>query len=239
MNILAGLSENNTRLLIAFLLLLVLGFVILGYISLLVYKLMKWQGKKIDNEVSDVLITRTVTKPKTFLAYAHKKNWRLFYKESAIALIILAVGGLTLLIRNMVMRDFAYNPLNYQDGFSSILFLWDWADPDSYTQVFGITILAKWPPALNGHKPHFAPEAIPAYIFVVCMVVGGIWYLVSCQAFFARLVRVVWLSRHALDKNLDNFNQNQILQDKIAEAAAFEPAGDDPSNNKVEVEKVK
>ena len=235
--LLIKLSENNLRLLIAFLLLLFLGFVIIGYIALLVVKFMKWQGKKIDNEVHDVLITRTVTKPKTFKAYAHKKNWNLFYKESAIAIIILMVGGLTLLIRNMVMKDFAYNPLNYENGFSSILWLWDFSDPDSYVQVFGITILAKWPPALNGHQPHFVLEAIPSYVFVVCMLVGGIWYLTATQAFFARLIRIYWLARHALDKNLDNFNQNKVLQDELAKAAAFEPAGDE-DNGPVEVEPV-
>lgn len=239
LNILVQLSENNLRLLIAFLLLLFLGFVIIGYIALLVVKFMKWQGKKIDNEVHDVLITRTVTKAKTFKAYAHKKNWNLFYKESGIALLILIIGGLTLLIRNMICRDFAYNPFNYENGFSSILFLWDWADPDSYVNVFGFTILAKWPPALNGHKPHFSVEAIPSYVFVVCLAVGGIWYFIATQAFFARTIRIYWLARHALDKNLDKFNQNEILQNKLAEAAAFEPAGDDENANKpVEVEPV-
>lgn len=236
MMVLVQLSENTTRIIIAALLLLLFGFIVIGYLALLVVKFMKWQGKKIDNYVNDVLVTRTVTKPKTFLPYAHKKNWRLFYKESGFAILILLIGGATLLIRNMVTKNFAYNPLNYDDGFSTILFLWDWSDPTSYTQVFGFTVLAKWPPALNGHQPHFVVEAIPSYIFVTCTVIGGIWYLIAVQAFFARTIRIYWLARHAFDTNLDTFNQNKIIQEKLAEAAAFQPAGDEKDNNKIEVE---
>ena len=40
------------------------------------------------------------------------------------------------------------------------------------------------------------------------MVVGGTWYVVAAQAYLARTIRAIKLSKKVFEKSLDNFDQN-------------------------------
>ncbi len=208
MLVFAVLSENDKRLIFALLLLIILVFVLIGYIGFIVTRIMKWQGKKMDTLVSDVVVTRTITKKIPFFNYARKKNWRLFFKQSWVAVIILLVGALTLVIRDAVMRDFSYNIFDYNvTGFNTILFLWDFS---GVYQRQGASILLNWPVLIN--EPHVSPEAWTSYVFMSCMIVGGGWYLIAIQSLIARTIRMFQLSTSVFEKSLDGFNQNKQLQ---------------------------
>ena len=216
MNILVALSENDKRLLIALLLVLILFFVLIGYLGMLITKVMKWQGKRLDNEVADVIVTRVITNRKQFLPYARKKNWRIFFKSAVIPILIILTAFIVLLIRDIIEKDFSYNPFNHKDGFGTVLFLWDFSNPDSYTKVFGLTILAEWPPLLN--EPHVVAEAWCGYVFVPLIIVGGLWYLWVLQSLISRTIRMYKLARIAFDKHLDTFNQTDALSNAINKA---------------------
>ena len=73
-------------------------------------------------------------------------------------------------------------------------------------------VLAKWPPLYNNMGPHFVNDAMYSYFAVPCLVVGGIWYLVAAQAYLARTLRAIKLSKTVFEKNLDNFNQSTPMQ---------------------------
>lgn len=81
MNHLAVISESDKRLIIAFFLVFVLFFVIIGIIGYFIVRTMKWQGKRLDSKVSDVVFTRVITDKKIFKKYAFKKNWIIFIKQ--------------------------------------------------------------------------------------------------------------------------------------------------------------
>ena len=225
--LLIALSENDKRLLIALLLVLILVFVLIGYIGMLITRIMKWQGKMLDNLVADVLYTRVVTDRKHFFRYARKKNWRLFFKQSWVAIIILLVSGLVLVIRDAIARDFTYNPFNSENGFGTVLFLWDFSNPDYYTKIFNITVLSSWPGLIN--TPHLVGEAWASYIFVPGIIIGGLWYFWAVQSLIARTIRMIKLSRSAFDKNLDNFNQNDAIANRLN--AAVNPQQPPQNNN--------
>ena len=216
MNVLLSLSENDKRLILALLLVLILFFVLIGYLGLLITKVMKWQGKRLDAEVADVLVTRVITDRKHFLPYARKKNWRIFFKSAVIPILILLTAFLVLLIRNIIAQDFSYNPFNHHDGFGTLLFLWNFQDPDSYTKVFGLTVLSQWPPLIN--EPHVVAEAWCGYVFVPLLFIGGLWYLWVLQSLISRTIRMYKLARTAFSKNLDNFNQTDALSQAINNA---------------------
>lgn len=204
MQIFLSLSENDKRLIFALLLIVILVFVLIGYIGFLITRVMKWQGKKMDTLVSDVVTTRVITKKIPFLNYARKKNWRLFFKQSYIAIIILVVGALVLLIRNAVTRDWAYNIFDYNvTGFNTVLFLWDFSD---VYKVEGISLVLNWPILIN--EPHLSGEAWASYIFMSCMIVGGTWYLIAIQSLIARTIRMFKLSTTVFEKSLEGFSQN-------------------------------
>ena len=61
MMFLISLSENDKRLIFALLLVLILVFVVIGYLGYLVTRLMKWQGKKLDSLVADPVVTHVIT----------------------------------------------------------------------------------------------------------------------------------------------------------------------------------
>ena len=204
MNFLITLSENDKRLIFALLLVFILVFVLIGYIGYLITRVMKWQGKKLDHVVADPVVTRVITDKKHFKRYARKKNWRLFFKQSYIAIIILVVGALVLLIRNAVTRDWAYNIFDYNvTGFNTVLFLWDFSD---VYKVEGISLVLNWPILIN--EPHLSGEAWASYIFMSCMIVGGTWYLIAIQSLIARTIRMFKLSTTVFEKSLEGFSQN-------------------------------
>lgn len=228
MNILLALSENDKRLILALLLVLILFFVLIGYLGMLIIKVMKWQGKRLDSEVADVLVTRVITDRKHFMPYARKKNWRIFFKDAAIPIIILIVAFTVLLVRNIIERDFSYNPFNHHDGFGTLLFLWDFENPDCYTRVFGLTVLCEWPPLIN--EPHVVAEAWCGYIFVPLIFIGGLWYLWTLQSLISRTIRIYKLSRTAFSKNLENFNQTDALSSAINKANSSQNAPQNPNS---------
>ena len=220
MNVLLSLSENDKRLIFAILLVLILVIVLIGYIGFLVTRVMKWQGKKIDTLVADPVVTRVITDKHHFIRYARKKNWRLFFKQSYIGIILMILGVVILIIRDAVYKDFSYNPFNKDTGFGSLLFVWD------FSVCFkreGISLVVNWPQLVN--TPHFVLEAWGGYLFVIFVVTGGIWYLISLQALIARTLRMYKLSTTAFEKTLEGFNQNVQFAQQQA------PQNPDNNNN--------
>ena len=220
MNVLLSLSENDKRLIFAILLVLILVIVLIGYIGFLVTRVMKWQGKKIDTLVADPVVTRVITDKHHFIRYARKKNWRLFFKQSYIGIILMILGVVILIIRDAVYKDFSYNPFNKDTGFGSLLFVWDFS---ICFKREGISLVVNWPQLVN--TPHFVLEAWSGYLFVIFVVTGGIWYLISLQALIARTLRMYKLSTTAFEKTLEGFNQNfQFAQQQA-------PQNPDNNNN--------
>ena len=206
LRVLIKLSENDQRVLIAFIFAIVLVFVLIGLLGSLIVRTMQWQGKKCDTLVSDVVTNRIVTTPHQLRRYAAKKNSRHFIKQAWIPIIIIAIGVGVLLIRNAITKDWTYDPFNKNKGFGTLLFMWDFAAEENYTTIFGMRLLAKWPALIN--QPHFEVEAIWCYIHISCLAVGGIWYIVVAQAYLARTLRSFSLSKTVFEKSLDGFDQN-------------------------------
>ena len=226
MNILVSLSENDKRLIFALLLVFILVFVLIGYIGFLITRVMKWQGKKLDHVVADPVVTRVITDKKHFRRYARKKNWRLFFKQSWIGVVILLVGSLVLLFRDIFTHDWAYNVFEYkQTGFGTILFIWDFSK--CITRPEGMGLVLNWPELIN--TPHLEAQAWASYIFVTCLIIGGLWYLIALQALIARTIRMYKLCSSAFDKTLEGFNQNQ--QAATIAAAKYPDNQNDNSNN--------
>lgn len=213
LNLLIQLSENDKRIIIALLLILILIFVLIGLIGSLIVKTMKWQGKKCDTLVSDVVTNHIVNTPHQLRVYARKKNIRYFIKQAWLPIIFIIVGVSLLVIRNLINQDWSYNPFNKDDGFGTLLFIWDFENPDYYTTIFGLKVLAEWPGLIN--SPHFVLEALFAYISIPLMFVGAIWYLVVAQAYLARTIRAYKLSKQVFEKSLEGFNQNTPINNQI------------------------
>ena len=217
LKVLIKLSENDKHILIAFFLAIIIVFVLFGLFGSLIIRTMKWQSKKCDALVHDVVVNRIVTTPHQLRVYARKKNRRCFLKQAWFPVVLIVFGVLLIVIHNIVFNNWSYNPFNTDDGFGTLLFVWNFGNADSYTKVFGITVLKEWPPLMN--TPHFEAKALFSYIAIPALFIGGIWYVVAAQSYLARTLRAIKLSKSVFSSNLDNYSQNNI------------PAVQDPSLN--------
>ena len=204
-NLLIKLTENDKRVIIALLFAIILLFVIIGLLGSLIIRVMKWQGKKCDTLVSDVVTNHIVKTPHQLRKYAAKKNIRHFIKQAWLPIIITIIGAATLVIRDAVLNDWSYNPFNMNTGFGSLFFVWDFTTIIQ-TPETGAGIILSWPPLIN--EPHFSVDAIWCYVYITCMVVGGTWYVIAAQAYLARTIRAIKLSKKVFEKSLENFDQN-------------------------------
>ena len=218
MRLLLALTENDKRVIIALLLLLVLVFVLIGFIGSIIVRVMKRQGQKIDTLCHDAVITRVITKKKDFIKYAFKKNNQAFFFESWIAVILVAVAWLALLITCLIRKDWQYNIFDHHtEGFFTLFWLWDFSD--CYGEFFGIRLINKWPTELI-NTPHFSVDALGSHIFVPTFLVGAIWYLIAVQRYIARLLRIRKLTISIYSKSLENYNQSE-QQMKEAQANLY------------------
>lgn len=199
------LSEGDKRILFALLIVLVLLFVIIGFLGKLTQYVVKKQGEKIDEHINDAVKLGIIKNKRHFISYANKKNWRIFFIKCWIPLVIIIVGILTLIIHNAITRDWSYDVWDYQNtGIGTWFFIWDFSDPDSWTIVFGIRVLAKWPPLISA--PHWSWEAWASYIFFICVTVGGVWYLITVQGVIARAIRIHKLADSIYSPKLDEYH---------------------------------
>ena len=199
------LTENDKRIIIALLLVLILVFVLIGVVGMLVQRVMRWQGKRMDTLVHDVVVTKVITDKKALKKYGKKKSWALFFKQSYIPLILIMLAFLTLLFTCMIRKDFSYNIFDHEKtGFTTLLFLWDFKNA-IYVKVFGVTVLSDWPPHLN--LPHFSVDAIGSYIFAILFLVGIVWYLIAVQSYISRRIRLFKLCSTIFEKSLEGYTQ--------------------------------
>ena len=213
MRLLIQLTENDKRFIIAFFLAVILIFVFIGYIGYWITRIMDVQGRRLDSQCFDVVTTRVITNKKDFRKYARRKSFTIFYKAARIPLLVIVLSGVAILF-HFLINGFQTNLFDPNKGFSSILFLWNFNDPELYQTFFGIKVIAKWPELYSDiGKPQFVWSAIPSYLGVLGATVGILWYLVTVQALIARGLRIRKLCDTIFDKSLEGFNQNaQLMQ---------------------------
>lgn len=194
------LTENDKRIIFVLLAVFILLLVLIAYIGYLVTIVMRWQGKKINNYVTDPVVNGVITNEKDFKRYAKKKNILVFYHQARIPALILVAGVIFYVIASSIVGW--VNPFNYENGFGTLFFIWDFSKiitkPES-----GVGILLNWPELIN--RPHFVQEAWVSYAFVPIAFIGGIWYLLTVQAFIARALQINKLAQKIFTEQIENF----------------------------------
>ncbi|MCX5775627.1 MAG: hypothetical protein NTV44_04625 [Firmicutes bacterium] len=196
------LTENDKRVLIAICIVIFLVFILIGYLGLLIERIMKRQARDLDTSMHDVVSTGVVDTPRYFRRIAFKKNARLFYKQSRYSFLIVFVSVAFLYFYLLYIRNFDLNFLfDYQTkGINTLFFIFDWSLVP-FNTFFGLTLPSGWPPLLSA--PHFMVEAWPSYVFMPLFTVGMVWLLINIQALIARTFRLLKMSSDVFKKNLD------------------------------------
>lgn len=204
--LLIKLTEVDKRMIYILLGAFILLFVIIGYIGYIVTRIMKWQGKKINNYVTDVVITGVITKEDEFVRYARRKNVLVFYHQARIPALIVLLSILFYVISSSII-GFS-NPWDYKTGFATLLYVWDLTTIITTAGEGGAGLLVNWPVVLN--TPHFVPEAWISYIFVPLFVSSGCWYLFVVQGFIARFLQIKKLGQKVFGDRIENFTAGVI-----------------------------
>lgn len=209
--LLISLSEKDKRVILIFFLLIIVAIAFIAIIGAIITRVMKWQGRRMDDLTHDVVVTNVIDNKKDFLRYARIKNWYTFFKQAWKPLLILLATSLIIIIHNGATNNWQYDMLDYEKtGFNTLFFIWDFNDPNIYHSFFGIKMICDWPTIIN--YPHFSLEAWASYLFFFGMIIGGAWYLVALQCVIARTIRMYKLSYDLYRKSLDGYNKYQADQ---------------------------
>lgn len=210
LNYLVQLTEGDKRFLLFILVAFLLIFVIVGYLGLLVERIVKYQAKRAGIMLHDVVEAGVIDNPKSFLRFGFKKNNYLFYKQAIPPFLILLAAFLVLIIYFMIKGEWSINLFDHSiggEGFTTIMFLWDFAAAPRDI-FFGMEVISDWAPLMN--TPHFEVNAIASYLFVPMFLVGAIWFLFITQGYIARFVKIVMLSKTVFSRTLDNKKAEEL-----------------------------
>ena len=191
------LSENDKRLIIVLLLVFILLFVIVGYISLLVKKIMNAQGSKADAMLKNVVDAKLFDSEKKFIKFGIRKNIRVFFKEARIPFIIIAAGFLFLLLYCLFSGNWHPGIFTRETGFLSLFPKLKWKTGE----FFGMQLINSWPEVEIAAQ--IKAECWMSYIFVPVEAVGMVWFLIYTQAYIARSLRIYKIARGIYRKKLD------------------------------------
>lgn len=208
------LSETDRKALIVLLILLVLIILVIGLIGMAVRATMKYQAKRADTMMHDVVKTHVVDSTKSFRRFGMRKNCRSLYRDSLYPFLVAVIGVLIWVFFNIATSQWGEN---VWDHFGELFFRFK-TDNSQYppndplwVKVFGMTLLARWPEIVEGY-PRFEVAHIASYIEVTLWLIAIFWYAYCCQAFIARTVRIMRRSRSVYEKSLEGFNANTDIE---------------------------
>ena len=213
-HILVTLSENDKRLIFSILLVVILVLVLIGFLGYALFRVMKWQSKKMDTLIHDVVVHKIITDKKHLVNYGRKKNWALFFKQAYIPVLIMIAGAVVLIIHNSIYNNWAYNPFSTVDGFGTIFWTWK-ASGESYGLP---TDLIRFQIIVLDNTPHLVASAWAGYVACPLLLVGGTWYLIAVSSLLARTFLLYKRSREVFEKSLDGYRQNETPTVQSAES---------------------
>ncbi len=195
------LNDSDRRLLIILLVIALIVFLLIGALGMLIRYLNKRMSRRMDYEIHDAVVYRVIQTPEQLSKYGRAKNRQLFWKQASPAYLIAIASLIFYIAYSLICKNWKED---YWGNFSTLFYQFDWGNPDNYANVFGITLLAKWPEAIR--VPSWHNEYWASYILVPLWIISVIYYLVACQAFLARAFLLNKRTHTVFEKNLDDFN---------------------------------
>ena len=218
-NIFLSLSDNDKRLIFSILLIVIIILAFIAFLGYILTRIMKYQGKKIDTLIHDVVVYKVITDRKHLIKYGRKKNWALFFKQAYIPFLILLVAAIVVIIRNSITNDWSYNIFSTENGFGTLF--WTWKATGELTgDTYDLIRFQKY--AVD-NVPHLVAEAWAGYIAGLCIIVGGTWYLIISSCLLSRTFFLYKRSREVFEKSLQGYRQSE---------AELPPVVDDANPNK-------
>ena len=207
-NILLSLSDSDKRLIFSLLLIVIVILVLIALLGFILVKVMKWQAKKMDTLIHDVVVYKVITDKKALMKYGRAKNWAYFFKQAYIPLLIIIFGIIMLIIRCSIANDWNYHFFSTQNGFGTIFWTWKASGTFSGTDYD----LIRFQQIVLDNTPHLVGDAWASYIAGPCFFGGGLWYVISVMSLLSRTFMLYKRSKEVFEKSLDGFNQTEAIK---------------------------
>lgn len=201
-----AMSETDKRALIIVAIILVIFLFLLGLIGALIRYIFTKQSEVAETMMYDVVVTNVVTEVKQFKKLANQKSARLLFKQTIFPFLFALLSILSWMISAGIRNDWSPNIFV---EFGDLFFHFDYSAEGVWTKVFGITLLADWPPLIEGY-PRFEVTHIGSYIASIFAIVAMVWYFLSCQAFLARYIMIQNRARTVFSKSLDGVKSGAL-----------------------------
>lgn len=205
------LTENDKRLVLTFVIILIAILSLLIIFALIIEKIAKKQAQRIDILMHDIVVAGMVDSKRKFIGLANKKSMIYFYRHARIGAALIALHFISATIYLAIFKDYTYAGLytNYElYGFATILPIYDLNNVVK-TDFFGMfEIITGLGEPIS--TPHFAIEALYSYISIPVLIIGGCMFLFQVQGFLARTIRTHRLANKIYSKKLDNVRYNGL-----------------------------
>ncbi|MFA6796536.1 MAG: hypothetical protein WCR63_03045 [Bacilli bacterium] len=199
---LVKLTESDKKTLIALVIIILFIVMVVGYIQKLVGYIMKRQGLVIDNLMYNILKTKVIDKKKIFVKEARRKSRIYFVKKSWLpfTVSVLCIGGFVLYVYIQRDGDFSF----FTDAWGSMMPNINW----NINKFFSIRIPTDYPEFETGFAFHGTQDEYISLITVIVSSIPLIIYLVDCQAFIARSMRIRELCNTYFAKDVNKLSND-------------------------------
>jgi hypothetical protein len=196
------LSESDKKTLIVLVLIILFVVMIVGYIQKLVGYIMKNQGTTVDNQMYDILRTGVIQKKRIFVKEARRKSGIYFLKKAWIPFLlsVICIGSFIIYVYIYRGGDFTF----FTDSWGLMMPNINW----NVNEFFSIRIPTDYPEfetyfAFDGSRDEYI-----SLIFVIVSAIPLTFYLVDCQAFIARSMRIRKLCNTYFSKDVNKLSND-------------------------------
>lgn len=201
LSFLIKLSENDKRILLFVLFLVVILLVLLGIIYDGIRLLIRTQGQEINRMMTPAYKSGAIANKKHFKQIARRKSHVYFYRKYRFTFLF---GLLAFIIYGTVSLFYKHwlNIFDYElEGFTTLFYILDMENAPR-ANFFGIEIINQFPEAIS--RPHFSALAIPSYILAPIFVYVFVSALILSLGLFSRTIAINKIARglftHTLEK---------------------------------------
>ncbi len=212
MNVLASnkFLDVSWKVILVIFLVVIAFFILFGLIGRLIEIIMQKQGKGVDHDMGNLVLSKVVDNKKDFKKIATYKSRKRFLKASITPLIILLIAFLIWIVYACAINNFSQSIFNRETGIMSLFYELDFSSIEYYPP-FGIA----WDKLVWIKPTPFTDARITNYFIFLFLITGVIWYLVVTQAYVARMFRINKLSKTIYSMNLDNVDLQTFYSNKI------------------------
>lgn len=221
-------SETDRRALIIVAIIILILLLLIALIGALIRWIFNKQSEVAEHMMYDVVVTNVVIDAKHFKRLAIAKSNRLLFKQTIFPFLFGVLAVLSWVISAGIRNDWAPNVFV---EFGELFFQWDFEAEGVWTKVFGITLLANWPPLKEGY-PSFVVEHIGSYLASILAIVSIVWFFISCQGYLARFIMIQTRARTVYGKSLDGIKSGVLDPEAFKNKKLFEQNPN--SNNDIE-----